>query len=193
MNYHQRLLPPGVNRALRSLSLLLLALIFPRELPAMPRLHFLSPKTVKAAPIGYLPALGAPGLRFQAVAPVAKPRSAETFTSSAPSISAPKNVSIEVANSSPVASAAPAAVDAQASVVETRADEKPSAPTKNSPQIIPDDTRRAIRPEDFLQFFQFPPAGSANGTLNVVVPVPREPSSPPPLAPSSATYTQSPK
>ena len=190
MNHHQRLLPPGGNRALRFLSLLLLALISQREVQAMPR--FRQPKTNAASPVprGYLHAIGAPALRFEEPAP------APTERPLSPSI-APKPDPLPSANSRETGKADPISAPTSSHVdepglVETKEEQKPVLKNKTSPAIIPDDTRPQIRAEDFLPFFQFPAAGS-NGALNVIVPVPREPASPVSLPTSSATYTQTPK
>ena len=64
-------------------------------------------------------------------------------------------------------------------------EKKPDEP--DSVPILPDDTRREVRPEDLLPFFQFPRNGGT--TLGVRVPVPPAPSAPA-LPPSSATYRQ---
>jgi hypothetical protein len=53
--------------------------------------------------------------------------------------------------------------------------------------ILPDDTRREIRPEDVLPFFQFPNA-SDNGTVALPLIVTQPASNPVP--PSTATYRQ---
>jgi hypothetical protein len=54
--------------------------------------------------------------------------------------------------------------------------------------ILPDDTRPATRPEDFLPFFQFP---SGNHDVTIVVPVTAaHPPAPGQVPPSSATYQQ---
>jgi hypothetical protein len=58
--------------------------------------------------------------------------------------------------------------------------------------ILPDDVRPAVRPEDFLPFFQFPAPGGT-GNVRVIVPVaPTAPSAPGTQPPSSATYIQTP-
>lgn len=196
MNHHQRLLPPGENRALRYFSLLLFALMSAHETAAMPRLFKFKSEPSRTNPVGYLPAVGAPALRFQAPPPVVMPLPSKAALPSASTsqaasledqreITAPAVPEIAVASPSP-AETIPAVEDGPEKTLPQK--------TKPTPQIIPDDTRPPVRPEDFLPFFQFPaPAGSPNGSLNVIVPVPRDAPSPPSLAPSSANYTQTPK
>lgn len=189
MNHHQRHLPPGVNRALRSLSLLLLALAFQHEALAMPRFYKRKTSVVATSPRGYLSTVGAPALRFEEPAPLpAAPPSSE------PSSGTPSPVALAPAHSTEPASApAVPAGNENLTASETKPERNAGPKTKTSPLIIPDDTRPAVHPEDFLPFFQFPSAGKEAGTLNVIVPVPHEPSAGAPLPPSSATYTQTPK
>ncbi len=67
------------------------------------------------------------------------------------------------------------------------------APDRTEPApILPDDTRSAVRPEDFLPFFQLPGTGNISGNTTVIVPVGRQAPAPGTLPPSSATYRQSP-
>lgn len=190
MNHHQRLLPPGGNRALRSLSLLLLALISQREMQAMPR--FRQPKTNVAPPLprGYLAAIGAPALRFEEPAPAPTERPLSPSIVSAPT-PIPPAISQETEKAAPVSVPTPSQIE-DSGIAEAKGEQKPALKNKPSPAIIPDDTRPQVRAEDFLPFFQFPATGS-NGTMNVIVPVPREPASPAALPTSSATYTQTPK
>jgi hypothetical protein len=56
--------------------------------------------------------------------------------------------------------------------------------------ILPDDTKRELRPEDVLPFFRYPNASPASGENGVQVVVPLTPAQPQsnPLLPSSATY-----
>jgi hypothetical protein len=193
MNHHQRHLPPGVNRALRSLSLLLFALIFPCEIAAMPRLFFKpKAKAVKTNASGYLSSVGAPALRFQEPATVIpEQRSPALSALPAAATSSPNNLPA-AASTPPAPAVLPVAGD-QKQIVETKLEADPPK-NKTNPHIIPDDTRAPVRPEDFLPFFQFPGRGAqTGGGLNVIVPVPREPSSSTPLPPSSANYTQTPK
>lgn len=66
----------------------------------------------------------------------------------------------------------------KAATAETPSATVPAKTNESTLRILPDDTRPAPRPEDFLPFFQFP---GSNGS-----PV----RSPGPLPPSSATYQQ---
>lgn len=189
MNHHQRHLPPGVNRALRSLLLLLLALTFRPETQAMPRIFRPKPIVPSSSPRGYLAAVGAPLLRFEEppLLPVPSAPSAPATAENSPAVSAPAP--------SPEVTGAPVAPNPSEEPAsrEPKSEKSPGVKTKSSPQIIPDDTRPAVHPEDFLPFFQFPSAGKETGSLNVIVPVPNQPAAGTPLPPSSATYTQTPK
>lgn len=75
----------------------------------------------------------------------------------------------------------------------------PSAPTPVAPAgggpraILPDDTRPAVRAEDFLPFFRVPSGGRSPAETNVVVPGLPAPPSGPAVPPSSANYTQTPR
>jgi hypothetical protein len=66
----------------------------------------------------------------------------------------------------------------------------PPAPAGSKPLlIIPDDTKRAVRPEDVLPFFQLP-HGAGEPSVNIAVPfTPAQPSAAT-LPPSSATYQE---
>jgi hypothetical protein len=82
------------------------------------------------------------------------------------------------------------------SVIDIPPEGKPApvAGPKPPAAILPDDTRPAVRPEDFLPFFQVPGAAKSAGEVNVIMPA-NALTTPPaaPLPRSSATYTQSPK
>jgi hypothetical protein len=67
---------------------------------------------------------------------------------------------------------------------------EPAAAGKAPLAILPDDTRRKVRAEDFLPFFQFPGSGAANGDVTVVAPLPAAAPTAAPLPASSATYRQ---
>src|SRR5215216_2756550 len=121
MNHHQRHLPPGVNRALRSFLLLLLALIAPRELLAMPRLHQSKTKTsaAKTKAGGYLLTVGAPALRFQDNEAVpSTPQTANPSTPAFPVSALPERPA-DTASVPLVAAVAPATADPKAATNET--------------------------------------------------------------------------
>ena len=138
----------------------------------------------------YLPALGAPGLRFgeptpppdlSVRAPVAAP--APTATSTEPTTPSAQNPATKTeaaaANEeSPPTSPPTAAANAT----------KPSGP--GIPSVLPDETRPKVRPEDFLPYFQFPAPGANPGNVTVVAPGSLTPPAPPSQPPSSATYRQ---
>ncbi|MBI2815153.1 MAG: hypothetical protein HYX71_12810 [Opitutae bacterium] len=125
-------------------------------------------------PTPYLTVIGAVPLRFGAPPP--PPDLTTKPTADAPPDPAPVQT-VAATNRESVIPALPApATVAQAPVAEPPpAPAKPADPTSG---ILPDDTRPAPRPEDFLPFFQFP--GSTNNPVR----------SPGPVPPSSATYQQ---
>lgn len=77
---------------------------------------------------------------------------------------------------------------------EKPADVPPSILPEHTAQpalpILPDDTKRELRPEDVLPFFRYPTASPSSGENGVQVVVPFTPAQPQshPLPPSSATY-----
>ncbi|MEO7414607.1 MAG: hypothetical protein ABIZ81_14755 [Opitutaceae bacterium] len=194
MNHHQRLLPPGVNRAFRYISLLLLALISSRETAAMPRLLRLKSDPAKMTSSGYLPAVGAPALRFQEAPAVLAPMHSTPLPQTA-SLSRPGSLENPPEVPSTLTALEVASITPQEIPTVEAATEKTSLQkARPAQQIIRDDTHPSVRPEDFLPFFQFPGSAVApTGNLNVIVPVPRDAPSSAPLAPSSANYTQTPK
>lgn len=199
-------LPARVLRALRCLSIVLLPGLAPEGVQALarsraPRAHDASWQPAEAIP--YLRATGAPPLRFQAAAPppdlVARPPGAApplpplTPTESAVAL---ENAAAASALGPP---GAPPPVGTNASSPGNLSGTAPTlsaAPSpKLPPPILPDDARPTVRPEDFLPFFQVP--GSARRPADVTVVAPAGAAAPapgaPPIPPSSATYTQTPR
>ena len=70
------------------------------------------------------------------------------------------------------------------------AGESPPQPRESGVSILPDDTRRDIRAEDVLPFFQFPAGNDASNAGTVVVPFTPAAPTGPTMPPSSATYKQ---
>jgi hypothetical protein len=147
----------------------------------------------------YLVALGASPLRFREEAP--PPSFAKRPAAASPPMPADDiaNAALALAGSNTTAAASirpDVILPAQKTAAERddgsapfRANNSPPSP----PAIIPDDSRPAVRPEDFLPFFQLPGSGSAPAEVRVIVPVPRSvPASAIPLPVSSATYNQTP-
>lgn len=136
----------------------------------------------------YLPVCGAPPLRFERPAP--PPDVATDPPAAAPPIPSldPTETLVATANSAAMQPVEPA--PAPAAVAEPDATE----PAKTAPRpILPDDTRPAVRAEDFLPFFRVPGAGRNPAGASIVVPgVPAAPPGPA-NPPSSATYTQTPR
>jgi hypothetical protein len=145
--------------------------------------------------IPYLQAMGAPPLRFQEAALPLHP---------APSAPAPANTpppATTTAETSPSTGleTAPDSVATTDPVNPTGLDPIPpanpetsTAPAKSPAPILPDDARPPIRAEDFLPYFQIPGSARTPADVTLLVPVPKAPPAPGTLAPSSATYQQSP-
>lgn len=187
----------GLRRALRFASLLLVPTLVPKSVSGGARSHpnadaalDLREETPRLLP--YLPVLGSPPLRFQMPQP--PPDLTVRPAAGAPPIpSAPPHEPIAAA---PVASLDPKPAPAPATApTEVAANVEKSAPASAKappPAIIPDDARPSIRPEDFLPYFQIPGSGKP-GEPTMIVPASalRGGSGSLPVAPSSATYTQS--
>lgn len=130
----------------------------------------------------YLKITGALALRFGAPPPspdfIAKP------VASAPSLT----VSSTPESPAPVSTTTAPEPSPAARPRDPLADQPAPVSENPPPAILPDDTRPATHPEDFLPFFQFP---TSNGDVTVVVPATAtRPLSPGQLPPSSATYQQ---
>lgn len=137
----------------------------------------------QAYPTPYLRLVGPPPLRFH------EPPSPPAFELE-PVATGPAYIESEHTSSVPAPSrpktdqSVPIAPPTKQNVIPT-AEKKAEEP--DSIPILPDDTRRDVRPEDLLPFFQFPRNGGT--TMGVRVPVPPQPTVPA-LPPSSATYRQ---
>jgi hypothetical protein len=147
----------------------------------------------------YLVALGAAPLRFQEEAPLPNfskrlPVEASPSPSDAVSDSDQSRLGSNSTATTPdrpdvILPAQPPASERNGGTAPFRANNPPPPP----PSIIPDDTRPAVRPEDFLPFFQLPGFGPRSSGVRVILPVPMNAPSattPPPV--SSATYNQIP-
>jgi hypothetical protein len=182
-------LPVGTRRTLRYLSLLLLPALAPKAVHSLPRstLESTGPESVP-----YLPALGAPPLRWQP--PVAPPKAVARPAMPAPPTPVP-NVAIPESEPSLPALAPPVAATPpqEDTVAESRTLEATAPAKPPPPAILPDDARPPVRAEDFLPYFQPPGFIHPAGNLNVIVPGAFTAPAPGPLPPSSATYTQTPQ
>ncbi|MCX6953466.1 MAG: hypothetical protein NTV51_15055 [Verrucomicrobia bacterium] len=174
-------------------------MLTPRSAPALPHHHASGPGGAGAGSdaLPYLAFVGAPPLRFEkaTVPPDVLTRPA----AGAPPIPplSPTESSVAQANASAAQSVAggPLNPDRTASADGKTDGKAASAPAKPAPKpILPDDTRPALRPEDFLPYFQIPGTGKSSNEVNVIMPASALPApAAAPLPPSSATYTQSPK
>jgi hypothetical protein len=189
MNHHQRHMPPGAQRALRGLALLVVVLSSQEALATL-RLPKFYATSVRVSARGYLSSVGAPELRFQAPSSPRVRPSPKSAVGAAPAKIEEANAASGAAASAGTQSVAPA----QSTRVDTVPDEIAPQKTKSGPsqRILPDTARPVAHPEDFLPFFRFPAATGPSGSVDVVVPVPATAPAGPPLPPSSATYNQSP-
>ncbi len=145
----------------------------------------------------YLAFVGAPALRFQKATP--PPDVVPRPPAGAPPVPplTPTESAVALANAAAAQSAkAGMRPPDETRAIDTKPEPKPAPPPGSKPPaaILPDDTRPAVRPEDFLPYFQVPGAAKTAGEVNVIMPA-NAFTTPPsaPIPPSSATYTQSPK
>lgn len=144
----------------------------------------------------YLLATGAPPLRFQEAAPPLHPAPSAPAPAPTPAATPTPDATTPV----PTEETAPAitvttdpATPAPSASNPPANPETSTAPAKTPAPILPDDARPPIRAEDFLPYFQIPGSAKTPADVTLLVPVPKAPPAPGTLAPSSATYTQSPK
>ena len=189
MNYSE---PPhpstGARRALHGLILLLLATLVLNDARGLPSLRLLVQKeTVPAqhANLPYLSAVGAAPLRFAPPPAVPEPVASAAPISATPAPAT--GASEEITAVEPLATPN---LDADTLPEGKQAPKEVLA--KDPPRILLDDVRPAVRPEEFLPYFQIP-GRKQPGELTVIVPVPPSAPAPSTLPPSSATYTQTPK
>lgn len=183
--------PPGTGQTMPCLALLIFSLLLIGRAWSRP---MLPAPIIPSASKPYLGVLGAPPIRFQEPAPppdlVTRPASgappqpaAQDETSSDVTPSAASHHPIaNVSDQVPATVTPPVVIDS-----ESHSPTEPSAPAKTPAPILRDDLHRQTHAEDFLPYFQIPITQSGDVML---APVPR---TPPPLPPSSATYTQTPK
>lgn len=177
-------------RALRTLSLLLLPILAPTGADALTRSHV---PVGSRPPAPYLPAIGAPQLRFQEAAPppdlVARPPAAAPPQ---PALTDTEN-SVAADNATATRSlTAPATTDETPANEATSSTPQEGSRPKTVAPILPDDARPQIRPEDFLPYFQIPGSAQRAGDVTLLVPAPSSAPTGAPLPASSATYRQTP-
>ena len=192
MNYSEPPHPPtGARRALHGLILLRLATLIPSDAHGISslrlRVHQESvPEKRGSSP--YLSTIGPAPLRFGAVPALPEPvPPPPVSTTPAPAAAPSEDFNAAAPLTTPAATSQPGAVTAPDAQPEPR-----ETPAKDPPRILLDDVRPAVRPEEFLPYFQIPGSKQA-GEFTLVVPVPRSAPASAPIAPSSATYTQTPK
>ncbi len=190
-------LSAGTRRALHCLSLLLLPALAPDGAHALPRSTAPTAGSGRRTdPHPYLPALGAPLLRFQEAAPppdlVTRPAAAAPpMPALTPTESSVAQANAAAARSTTVNEATPP-LPATPLTAETTSTKTVPPPGKAPTPILPDSTRPSVRPEDFLPYFQIPGSAQTPSDVTLLVPAPKAPPAPAPLPPSSATYRQTP-
>ena len=198
MNYSE---PPHPNtdarRALHGLSLLLLATLILNDARGVPSIRVLVqkealPRKLRSSP--YLSTVGPAPLRFAALPAPPDPVAPAPIGAPLPTAA----VASEETNAiGPLATAAtlssPDTTESPDAATTLEAKPEPNeTPVKEPPRILLDDVRPAVRPEEFLPYFQIP-GGKQRGEVTIVVPVPHAAPAGASLPPSSATYTQTPK
>jgi hypothetical protein len=193
MNHRE---PPHPSAAARKVLLCFVLLLWTALTPlgaqAAVRGH---PVTTSAPGVGSLPYLLAAGplpLRFQ---PAPPPPMEASERPAGPSAGSSPGSNPETIDPSADAPAAPPRVDtpvAAAASPEAGTEAKPAAPVRTFPPILPDNAQPAVRPEDFIKYFQLPGSGRNSPDVTVIVPAPPAPPAPGTLPPSSATYRQTP-
>jgi hypothetical protein len=144
-------------------------------------------------PRPYLAALGPLPLRF--ARPGLEP-TAEPPASPEPKPATPPEQTAPAANDSAHPPLTPSSDNAPKN--DAPASDSPAALETSEPTthpalpILPDDTKRELRPEDVLPFFRYPNASPTTGDASVQVLIPFTAAQPQstPIPPSSATYQQ---
>jgi hypothetical protein len=131
----------------------------------------------------YLTWVAAPALRFAEAPP-------PPDLSVRPPAGPPPNLPALESISDPAQDIAPAITPPPPSPVPNDPDTRNDAKVPNPPpaRIIPDDTRPAVRPEDFLPYFIFPGNAQGAGNPTVVLPGSLTPAAPGTQPLSTATY-----
>jgi hypothetical protein len=145
----------------------------------------------------YLATFGAPALRFQDAKPIT-PATIKPIAGGPPvAANAPEVAEVSLANNQAAASTPPMPVDntVDASMVSEAKDVPPSTPNQPEPlpkalPILPDDTRRKVKSQDFLPLFRFPGSSGSPEDVTVIAPGVPTPPAPGSQPPSSATYRQ---
>ncbi len=145
----------------------------------------------------YLATFGAPVLRFQDAKPIA-PATTKPVAGGPPvAANAPEIAEVSLANNQAAASTPPMPVEktVEAPIVPEAPEVQSPAPTQPEPlpkalPILPDDTRRKVKSQDFLPLFRFPGSSGSPEDVTVIAPGVPTPPAPGSQPPSSATYRQ---
>jgi hypothetical protein len=181
----------GARRAWHGLILLLLATLILTDAHGIPSLRLQVHSGTVPPPRDsrpYLSTVGPAPLRFAAIPEPPQPAPPGPVSTPPAPAAAPAG---EAAAIEPALTPASPSQPGPAPATETPL-ESPAVPAKEPARILIDDVRPAVRPEEFLPYFQVP-GGKQPGELTVIVPVPSPAPPSAPLPPSSATYTQTPK
>lgn len=197
----------GMGRALYYLSLMLVPALVPKIVSGSSRHRpnadaALDLRGAEPVLLPYLAAIGPPPLRFQTLPPppdltvrpaAAAPPIPTSDHGDAPGASKHSDESPTSSTRISPSLAASKRSDDASNALPAPADKSAPTPTKAPPpSILPDAAGPSIRPEDFLPYFQIPGSGKP-GDVNLLVPASFLQGAPAaaPIAPSSATYTQS--
>lgn len=206
MNHCEPLRLSGrVRGALHRLSFVVLPALAASGLAAPPLHPVRPPDRPRADPRPYLMVAGAPPLRFEEPTPppdlmMRPPAAAPPMPALTPTESSVALANAAAAQSTPVAPETPpapppppVASTPAAPPSPPKTPEPAPAPVKSPPPILRDELSPAVRPEDFLPYFQIPGAAQQPNDVTLLVPAPQSAPAPAPLPPSSATYSQTPK
>ncbi len=145
----------------------------------------------------YLATFGAPALRFQDAKPITPPTTKPVASGPPVAANAPEVAEVSLANNQAAASTPPMPVEktVEAPIVPESTEAHASLAKQSEPQpkalpILPDDTRRKVKSQDFLPLFRFPGSSGSPEDVTVIVPGVPTPPTPNALPPSSATYRQ---
>lgn len=182
--------PVDWQRVGRAISLVLLPFLLSDAVPRLKSATYRRPPPGQDYPAQdreathpYLAVIGPTPLRFAPEPVHIRPKSAPPAPP--PPAVPEKENAIEAANRQAAAITPELIV---APTFDAAIEAKTKATTADAIPLLPDDTRRQVRPEDILPFFSFPANGNGAGAI---IGVPTQPAQPrEKLPPSSATYIQ---
>ena len=184
--------PVDLQRVCRAIAIVLLPFLLSDAVPRLKSATYRRPSPDQDYPEPrrdathpYLTVIGPAPLRFAAAPALVRAKSAPPAPP--PPAVPEKEGAIEAANRQ-AASVLDDLVGAPSVTAAAPTEVRPKTSTPEPLPLLPDDTRRQVRPEDILPFFSFPATGTGGG---VIIGAPTEPAQPrEKLPPSSATFIQ---